>query len=82
MFKVNNRNTRTRCKICSKLTIKAPERHQRMKEQKKRQFSFLAPIFSIFVDKRNCHNSRAISPTDFTFGSHIQCEKGSQWVKN
>ena len=33
MFKVNNRNTRIRCKICSKLTIKIierriiPERH-------------------------------------------------------
>ena len=26
MFKVNNRNTRTRCVICSKLTIKTPER--------------------------------------------------------
>ena len=26
MFKVNNRNTRTRRKICSKLTIKTPER--------------------------------------------------------
>ena len=25
MFKVNNRNTRTRCEICSKLTIKSPE---------------------------------------------------------
>ena len=24
-FKVNNRNTRTRCEICSKLTIKIPE---------------------------------------------------------
>ena len=29
MFKVNNRNPRTRCEICSKLTIKIPERrHQ------------------------------------------------------
>ena len=28
MFKVNNRNTRTKCRICSKLTIKTPERHQ------------------------------------------------------
>ena len=28
MFKVNNRNTRTRCGICSKLTIKTPERRQ------------------------------------------------------
>ena len=26
LFKVNNRNTRKRCKICSKLTIKTPER--------------------------------------------------------
>ena len=26
MFKVYNRNTRTRCEICSKLTIKPPER--------------------------------------------------------
>ena len=25
MFKVNNGNTRKRCEICSKLTIKAPE---------------------------------------------------------
>ena len=27
LFQVNNRNTRTRCKICSKLTIKPPEWH-------------------------------------------------------
>ena len=26
MFKVNSRNTRTRCEICSNLTIKIPER--------------------------------------------------------
>ena len=30
MFKVNNRNTRTRCEICSKLTIKIPERRHRL----------------------------------------------------
>ena len=28
MFKVNNRNTRKRCEICSKLTIKVTERGQ------------------------------------------------------
>ena len=28
MFKVNNRNTRTRCEICSKLTIKTLKRRQ------------------------------------------------------
>ena len=27
MFKVNNRSTKTRCKVCSKLTLKTPERH-------------------------------------------------------
>ena len=26
MLKINNRNTRKRCEICSKLTIKTPER--------------------------------------------------------
>ena len=26
LFKINNRNTRKRCEICSKLTIKSPER--------------------------------------------------------
>ena len=28
LLKVNNRNTRTRCEICSKLTLMTPERHQ------------------------------------------------------
>ena len=28
LLKVNNRNTRTRCEICSKLTMKTPERLQ------------------------------------------------------
>ena len=28
IFRVNNRNTRVRCEICSKLTIKTPERHR------------------------------------------------------
>ena len=28
LLKVNNRNIRTRCEICSKLTIKIPERCQ------------------------------------------------------
>ena len=31
MFKVNNKNTRTRCGICSKLKIKTPKRHQQIK---------------------------------------------------
>ena len=30
LFKVNNRNTRKSCEICSKLTIKTPERRQQV----------------------------------------------------
>ena len=29
LLNVNNRNTRTKCEICSKLTIKTPERRHR-----------------------------------------------------
>ena len=29
LLKVNSRNTRTRCEICSKLTLKTPERRRR-----------------------------------------------------
>ena len=32
LLKVNNRNTRTRCEICSKLTIKTPERRLKRKK--------------------------------------------------
>ena len=28
LLKVNNRNTRTRCEICSELTLKTPKRRQ------------------------------------------------------
>ena len=31
MFKVNYKNTKTRCEICSKLTIKTQERRQNLK---------------------------------------------------
>ena len=33
LFKVNNRNTRKRCEICSKLTIKTPEKRQRRRSR-------------------------------------------------
>ena len=36
MFKVRNRNTKKRCDICSKLTIKTPERRQ----QRQRNFVY------------------------------------------
>ena len=34
LLKVNNRNTRTRCEICSKLTIKTPERRQALSRKR------------------------------------------------
>ena len=34
LFKVNNRNTRKRCEICSKLTIKTLERRQKCSVRK------------------------------------------------
>ena len=34
LLKVNNRNTRTRCEICSQLTIKTPENHLHLCVQK------------------------------------------------
>ena len=37
LLKVNRRNTRTRCEICSKLTIKIPERH------------FIVILYCIFI---------------------------------
>ena len=27
LFKVNNKNNRTKCKMCSKLTVEKPEQH-------------------------------------------------------
>ena len=42
LFKVNNRNTRTRCEICSKLTVKTPERRQANSDW---VISYLLPYF-------------------------------------
>ena len=40
LLKVNNRNNRTRFKICSKLTIKTPERRQRRVNQNVLMFRY------------------------------------------
>ena len=44
MFKVNNRNTRTRCEICSKLTVKTPER---------RYFTTCSSVFIVNFEQIN-----------------------------
>ena len=56
MFKVNNRNTRARCEICSKLAIKIPERRQITSSKKK-----VRSIFDInFSYPTQLYNNMAI----------------------
>ena len=47
MFKVNNRNTRARCVICSKLTIKTPEQCQRCQWRIAQNYVETVPFFKI-----------------------------------
>ena len=46
MFKVNNKNSRTRCEICSKLTIKIPERSQ----WRKNLFGYRLEHFFLWIE--------------------------------
>ena len=50
LFKVNNRNTRKRCEICSKLTIKRTERrHLRRSGVFIAKFEHISPFSSVFI---------------------------------
>ena len=50
LFKFNNRSTRKRCEICSKLTIKTPERcHGRSSGVFIANFEHISPLFLIFL---------------------------------
>ena len=50
MFKVNIRNTRTRCEICSKLTIKTPEqRHWHRSGIFIVNFEHISHLFLVFI---------------------------------
>ena len=49
MFKVNNKNTRTRCEICSKLTTKIPERRQGIFTANFEHVSELALVFLLLA---------------------------------
>ena len=52
LIKVNNRNNRTRCEICSKLTIKTAERRQWMKYDINRLPSLAKPYTWKFYQKK------------------------------
>ena len=50
MFKVNNRNSRTRCETCSKLTIKTPEqRHWRRSSVFIVDFQHISHLVLVFL---------------------------------
>ena len=51
LFKVSNKNTRKRCEICSKLTIKTPERRQWLVLKSNQH---LSRSFHYFVVKFSC----------------------------
>ena len=49
-FKVNNRNTKTRCEICSKLIIKTPQRcHWRRSSVYFVNFEHVSHLFLVFL---------------------------------
>ena len=49
MFKVNNRNTRTRCEICLKLTIKTTERYWRRSGVFNINFEHISNLALVFL---------------------------------
>ena len=50
LFKANNRNTKKRCEICSKLIIKTPERRQRCRSGVFIvKFEHISHIFLVFL---------------------------------
>ena len=50
VFKLNNRNTRARCEICSKLTIKTPERrHWRLSDVFIVNFEHISHLVLVFL---------------------------------
>ena len=59
MFKVNNRNTRPRCEICSKLTIKTPKRYHWGRSSvfivNFEQISHLVLVFHFWLWAGKCH---------------------------
>ena len=58
LLKVNNRNTWTRCEICSKLTIKTPERRQ-----------WLTPLLTLTMYFVVCiQNAERLTWSSVTFG--------------
>ena len=84
LFKVNNRSTRKRCEICSKLTIKAPERRQWLLNVWMLNSTYSTPFSNAsIVDLEQVHVSWVISLMAFTCSNAAmktleQCVKSLQ----
>ena len=82
MLKASNRNTKTRCEICSKLTIKTPERHQ--------NDAIGIVLVSLLLTLNIFHISSSVSIVNFEqVNVHcdpypktdlLWCKRHSQWV--
>ena len=59
MLKVNNRNTRTRCAVCSNPTIKIPERRHWHRSEDARRFKYSKKIKII---QQLCQNVAILRP--------------------
>ena len=80
LFKVNNGNTRTRCEICSELTIKTPERrHWRCFGVFIVNFGQISHLVLVFLlltlNICNCRLRQTIILAYFTLWWSIMCKK-------
>ena len=56
LFRVNNRNIRTRCKLCSKLTIKIPIWHLRENQQNRCSIRYVASFLKVLFLSKDRNN--------------------------
>ena len=60
MIKINNRNTKIRCGICSKLTLKTPERRQwRRSGVFNNNFEHISHLVIVFISLTLCRQMPA-----------------------
>ena len=71
MFKVNNRNTSTRCKICSKLIIKQPKRLQTIR---------LGPKIIVRLEEKNKRTKKSIITQVRMFTFLLQTSQFRCWT--